>query len=431
MKNSSIGYHTIYAYKKLSTAERSLLYDDFDRFRVETGEIKIFEPNFNVPNNADAFTVKLFDSAPKFYRISYLRKDKGLRWDMRKRNFSPGFISKPPGYLDRSPEDKPCSIKAKINPKDLSGIGGLAAATADDLRDVADIFNNEAERISPILGRLDEYAYSRIDYCFNGDVQELWLGCTPEQMMELIKQADIAQFEEWEEYDKKAHRMKAKNDSFRLICNSLKINCYCKGEQLSKQYPDNPYLEEARNVIRFEVQCCYSKVYAMSRTVKESTGCSESALLFELLSDERCADIIRYYFHKTIGKGNYYTLDGAAAMVREQGFRCDKERRLIDALRQVSESRGIPKAKAKLQPGELNTFKHSLWELHELGVNPVTIPKRWAIQWRKNQWGINYIPNLLNAYYEELSNGNTPLTRELKRQLARYRLETTDFAPRF
>lgn len=74
-------------------------------------------------------------------------KAKGLLWLLRDSNISPGFIK--PGEIDR-----PCSIKATINPKILTGENNyLAAATVDYLEGVEEIFNNEAKKIS-YLGRI-------------------------------------------------------------------------------------------------------------------------------------------------------------------------------------------------------------------------------------------------------------------------------------
>ena len=67
------------------------------------------------------------------------------------------------------------------------------------------------------------------------------------------------------------------------------------------------------------------------------------------------------------------------------------EERLIYALEQVKECHGIAKAKEKLRGQDLTDFKRSLRDLDDILVNPVTIPRR---------WGIEYIPNLLSAYFD-------------------------------
>ena len=60
----------------------------------------------------------------------------------------------------------------------------------------------------------------------------------------------------------------------------------------------------------------------------------------------------------------------------------------------ICSSGGIAKAKAGLYGKDLDDFRRSLRELADLGINPVTIPE---------EWGITYIPNLLDAYYDKIS----------------------------
>jgi hypothetical protein len=110
-----------------------------------------------------------------------------------------------------------------------------------------------------------------------------------------------------------------------------------------------------------------------------------------MLSDEISEDVISKYFNKIIGKGDYFTLDGARCIIEGYNFRCDKEERLIRALELVNECRGIAKAKSKLQGDDLKDFKRSLNDLDDILVNPVTIPR---------DWNIVHIPNLLRAYYD-------------------------------
>ena len=101
--------------------------------------------------------------------------------------------------------------------------------------------------------------------------------------------------------------------------------------------------------------------------------------------------IIEKYYYKVVRKGDYFTLDCARWIVEQYGFRPEKERRLLETLVFVNESRGIAKAKAKLSGSELKEFKRSLKDLDAIYVNPVTIPRK---------WGITHIPNLLRAYYD-------------------------------
>jgi hypothetical protein len=400
---SSIGWHTATIFKKLTLKEAYSLYGDFKKFGNETKEIKTYPIRVpKIPPDANEFTKWVYSSPPEYHRMEYLNKRKGLRWEMRSSESSPAYIK------SKMDEDKPCSIKAKITPKVLNGENDyLNAATEDCLVDVKISFNTEAEKISPLLEKYNSYAYSRIDYCFNGDTQELNTGCTTEQMMKLIKRSNIPNsFNERMKYDKNSHREKPDKHCFYLKSNSVVINCYCKGKQLEKQYPNNPSLEDSRNVIRFEVQCKYPKVYTMSSIIKKRNGNSK-IILEEMVSNKVCEDIISKYFNKIIRKGNYFTLDDARCIIKEYNFRKDKEKRLIRTLELVNEYRGITKAKSKLWSDDLKDFKRSLNDLDAIFVNPVTIPRN---------WNIVHIPNLLQAYYDTRYEQLVPISEVLARK---------------
>lgn len=400
---SSIGCHTANIFMKATTKEAALIYEDFIRYGKETGKIRV-RPirTTKIDPHADPFIKKLFSGLPKFHRMEYLCREKGLKWELRRSMSSPAYITQ-----KLTGEDKPCSIKAKINPRILNGeTDYLTAATADCFEEVEVSFDIEAEKISPSLKNFDSYSYNRIDYCFNGDTQELKTGCTAGQMMKLIKRGNIPDdFTELKEYDKSSHRGKPHKHSFYLKNNSVVINCYGKNVQLKKQYPDNICLGDSQDLIRFEVQCKYPKVYAMSSKIEKRVGGSHSMTMKEMISDRVCRDVIVKYFNKIVRKGNYFTLDGARWMVEAYHFRQDKEDRLIDALELVSECRGIAKAKATLQGEEVKDFKRSLKDLDEIFVNPVTIPRN---------WGIDYIPNLLKAYDHTICDEHLVFLNEFK-----------------
>lgn len=399
---SSIGIHTANIFKKTTWKESSALYDDFEKFGNETKELRTRPLHINeISSDADEYIKRLYSGLPKYYRMEYARKDKGIRWEIRRNKISPAYIKKENG------EDKPCSIKAKITPKVLNGENDyVAAATEDIFRDVENSFNIEAERISPLLGKFDLFSYNRIDYCFNGDTQELKVGCTAEQMMKLIKRANIPSgFTERAKYNKRSNRKKPEKHSFYLTTkgNSVVINCYWKGAQLAEEYPDNPSLEDSRHVIRFEVQCKYPKVHLMSSNIEKRAGDSDLMIMKEMWSDKVCEDVVTKYFNKVVRKGDYFTLAGARWMVEAHNFRQDKEERLIYALELINECRGIAKAKSKVLGVDLKDFKRSLKDLDDILVNPVTIPR---------EWGIDYIPNLLRAYFDEIMEEQVMTSRE-------------------
>ena len=248
--------------------------------------------------------------------------------------------------------------------------------------------------------------------------------------MKLAKRGDIPKhFSERKVYDDNdiSHRKKADKDSFYLESGSVVINYYWKYPQQKEKHPNYPYRETSRNVLRFEVQCKYPKLYSISRKIGRKTK-YDSILdkFFEdmdidelmecrvnypaipidtMLSDKISAGIIRKYFDKVVRKGDYLTLDTARWIVKAHNFRRDKEERLLFALEAVSECRGIAKAKSKLLGIDISEFKRSLKDLDAIFVNPVTIPR---------EWKIDHIPNPLRAYYNSITEEQIVPLSEIK-----------------
>lgn len=268
----------------------------------------------------------------------------------------------------------------------------ITAADSQCLSKLADVFNYEAAKISPILKDFESYSLSRIDYCINFDLVDLMIGCDPEAYMVLIKQADIPHhFTEYVEYRGTTHRKKPGEYSFYLMNNSVHINCYAKHYQLQTQFPLAPGIDDSLDVVRFEIQCLYLKTRYLQKRIQDC-GDDFARRLFVMLSDEMCEKIITSYYYKTIGLGDYYSLDEARKIIQSKHFHQNKEERLLKALKLVSTHRGIPKAKAHLSEQDLVEFKRSVRDLGEMGVNPITIPREWKIK---------HLPNLLTAYLEE------------------------------
>ncbi|MGH0601585.1 hypothetical protein ACQVQ5_29260 [Bacillus mycoides] len=89
---------------------------------------------------------------------------------------------------------------------------------------------------------------------------------------------------------------------------------------------------------------------------------------------------------QSIGIGNYYTLTKAKEIIRVAQNHTNKQKqRMITVLDLVSQKKYVWKARneSNICPKKFDkTLKH----LAELGINPVTIPSRWKIQ---------FLPNLL------------------------------------
>lgn len=372
--HSSLGFHTITLSMFLLDGEIWQLAKDFAKFSQEERCIKMY---LNKKNNLEI----------KFYPM-----DMGIRWEICRNVWGERF--------------KMCSdiINVTINPKILAGTHDyITAATYQDMDIMITNFNNVMEKISPLLKTFDCYTLKRIDYCINFDLNEIAPGCSPELVMNLIRRSDIpTHYIEWTEYDDISHRKKSRPSSFYLKSPSTNINCYSKYMQLqehSRKNEDNGYppvpqatLEAAKNIIRFEVQCKYHKMYTLSDKAK-SSGNKSINKFEDLLSYNTCCDIIVDYFKKVIMTGNWYTLEEAVRIVEGQNYNSQKEKRLINALELVNQCRSLAKAKTAYHEEELDAFKRTLKDLTSLNINPVTIPR---------EWGIKHIPNLLYTYFDKL-----------------------------
>lgn len=385
-----MGYHTFAFFQKTNEEEYQLLESDFIGYMRRTKKLK-------------RSPVKSRDGIQIGWQFTYGdNKNKGIRWLMlssRARN----------NYITRG-------VLTVINPGTLIGNNYIVASREDDLKEVEEIYNREAENISKILLKFGACSLNRVDPCLNIDLKELDFMCSPEQMMVLIKRGNIPRYyrERKECFDEKQHRKIADKDSFYLENNSSVINFYWKYAKQGKKHPNYSKRELSRNVIRLEVQCKYLKLYALSKNIRQESKYYEPderlsidemymRMYYEVynpvipidvvLSEKVYESIICQNIYKVLRKGDYFTLDIARDIVESYHFRSSKEERIIDTLEMINESHGIAKAKSKIREAEIAKFNKALKELDSIFVNPVTIPRR---------WNIKHIPNLLRAYYDSI-----------------------------
>ncbi|MEA4835815.1 MAG: hypothetical protein VB133_11840 [Anaeromusa sp.] len=399
---TSLGFHTFAIFLRLTYSEAVRLYRDFQN--CEDVRIR--------PIGRDEKSPSAF---PKGYIVEYIEKSRGIIWYVRfsdelSQYMQPSLDHNNPKYQQ---EPRPYSVRATINPKILVGIRDyLTAANSDNLEEVESRFNEEAAKISPVLAAFEAYSMNRTDYCLNADLVELKIGCSARQMMTLIKRGDIPNhLTEWKQYDDKEHRKKPNRNALYLQNDSLTINCYLKHEQLLAEFPECPDLADSQNLIRFELQCKYPKVYSLAKGNRYNSKMYKSMSDDEhwevnfhgqlitnpidvLLSESIALEVVRKYFNQVVGKGDYYSLDYARKKIQLTNCQQKVKDRLISVLGLVNCCRSISKARASLQGKEEKKFGRSLKELAGMGINPVTIPR---------EWGIQHIPNLFETYINKLS----------------------------
>lgn len=368
---SSLGFHTFELSLLLQREQTIKLRSDFREYNKRTRSIKIYSENGRT-------------------HIFFHNGDRGISWRIV-----------PHGHH----KDYQDYIYVKVNPKLLSGkVDYLNAATLSDMKAAIYSFDMISKEISPLLKSFHCYKYNRVDYCVNFCIKELVAGCYAEQIMSLIKRANIPDgFEEQKEYDGTSHRMKSYSNSFYLESQSVTINCYLKQDELLERSKDSligkyssitqETLDRANSIIRFEVQCKQRKIHKMLAHAIDKGICAANDYEY-LLSPAVCEDIILYYFCETIGGGDWYTFSSAVKKIESCEFNAQKQERLIVALDAVHRHRSVPIAKESCPKEDLSHFNETLKDLTELHINPVTIPQNWKVP---------CVENLLRSYYGLLS----------------------------
>lgn len=222
------------------------------------------------------------------------------------------------------------------------------------------------------LHLLDTYSFKRVDFAINFYTEHIKL------YMKLIRRANIPNnFQLFLKYRPSSKRNEQPEHSFYIFKKSkldkksreyvtLAIQCYDKGEQLKEN--NLPCEDERANyTIRFEVQCYYNKVY---RIMEENQLSKQGFSQF--LREDLSENELLKYFGKTIGFGDYYTLLKAKEIIRGRKMQVILKSSLIRTLELVSNKRGIWKARESVE--DKKEFDKCIKKLHEIGINPVTIP---------------------------------------------------------
>lgn len=260
-------------------------------------------------------------------------------------------------------------ITIQLNPIKLLGRDIIELTKERDLKEVAHKFNKIVEEIHLDLNTFMYWTLNRIDYAMNITTPYV------EEYIKLFQRADIP-YRFKMQYDKVAKTRKQRKGSYYLISKSTIINFYDK----FKERIDNTgkEVETAKYILRLEVQCLKSKTNAMK--YKHSF---EMKYLGYFWNEKFSLDNIKYYYDKTIGKGDYYKLDKAIEKVNSSNHTSGTKKKLIIVLKEINSNKSIWKAR-QCTIFSVERFNHYLKLIRQLNVNPVTIPRRWSINCLEN-----------------------------------------------
>lgn len=274
-------------------------------------------------------------------------------------------------------------INITLNPKVLiEQYNSPHITNIDDIEIVKTEFNDYIQRIlgedmSSQLGSFDDWGCSRIDYAVDiifGD---------PQPYVKLLKRSDNINVFFTDRYRNKGGRY--------LECKSTTVNFYPKKEEIEKhkdRYSDlsEEEIREMDNIIRFEIQCKSPKL----NNIKKRFGYEEKSVQ-NMLTAAHSQEIILYYYDKLIGEQDFYSLTEAEKIINVSDLTTRLKHKLIDILRLIAQTRSISNARdqyvngvnlrqpSKYLKGKRATFNENLREIRKLGINPITIPRKWGL----------------------------------------------------
>ncbi|WP_019911542.1 hypothetical protein [Paenibacillus sp. HW567] len=167
---------------------------------------------------------------------------------------------------------------------------------------------------------------------------------------------------------------------------SLIVNIYNKENETEKRLKNEhttiriEHLEEARNILRIEIQCRGNKI----NYIKRKEGLPDKRIE-HFLNAQLAESILLTYFDRSVGLGDFYSLSYARRRVRQLVRQKRTQDNLIGMLRLVKDAGSVDAAKEQFMlTASKEVFNRRVKALGNLGINPVTIP---------SDWGINQLPN--------------------------------------
>ncbi len=238
------------------------------------------------------------------------------------------------------------------------------------------------ESLSSTLPQSDRWFVSRIDFTKN---------LTSEYVKECVsltkKGKDPYRYKD---------TIKKPGSSYRKS-RSVILNFYDKFDHITKTVDTNSFdahlIEEAHNTFRIEVQCLnHNKL----KHIRKKFDLPLKSNLYDYLRPDIAKWAFFSYYDKVIGRGDFYSLAEALKIVEATEWNQRKKKNIKSWLKLIAQAKSVSKAKQQFVDGTIlantktvvqgnrNTFRNYENACKEIGINPVTIPK---------DWGIDYIPN--------------------------------------
>ena len=243
-------------------------------------------------------------------------------------------------------------LEIEINPKFFDDSENLTF-DGNSLRPIEEGYIEKIWRKSPLLEDISVCKLKKIEYNCRLYFEET---CPHELIEDLVRQSNIfLNYIEWEYFGSGMVRRDVKT-----TWNSVS---------------ENP------NMILLNVQRTFPKPHTWSDLVGHDS-ISTKLVIEQMLSDDYRRRCINKYLKAVFMGGSYYSMDKAVSIIESSSLDDDRKNQLISTLKLVRRHEGIAKTKIVFKDNreDLFDFINALHELVELGINPVTIPKKYKIE---------------------------------------------------
>ena len=275
-------------------------------------------------------------------------------------------------YIYRCGEVMQHFCEMQINLKRIANNGKPALAlfkgTEKEIKNLSLNFEKYLAPILPLRANLKEWYLRRIDYAI--DIKTPFV----EEYIALLQRGNKPPFTSID--NNTQHRTEMEKTHFsgsvRYKGNTVVVNIYDKyKERTKKRNGTYKQIQEAKNTLRVEIQCMKPKV----KYIKKKLGFNNT--IYPYLCTTEAEKIISYYIKPIAGSGDYYTKERAFTLIDESKIKQETKERLKAFLEQVNQKKSV--WKIRTTQGE-KQYQVCMRKLKELGINPVTIPRRYKIK---------------------------------------------------
>lgn len=246
---------------------------------------------------------------------------------------------------------------------------------------------------------------NRIDYCIDVKTDHV------EDYIHLMQKGDIPHHQKLP-YNPVNKRREHKKGSVYLIARardkrshrtgSMTVNFYDKylqklNEQAVTMTVTDAEVEQARNILRLEIQCFLPKI----NSLKNSYSLADTRLE-QYLSDYICCNVIEDMLFKIARKGAYLRMSEALQIIDVSSCQARTKIKLKALIKAVARQyQSVAKVRDMfISDGTVRdreAFSDLLRKLDKLDVNPVTIPDKKAITGLRLKEGL---PNLYDLFFD-------------------------------